>query len=162
MSTHIIRDDQGNYTAHSVPPEEIINLATSILKDRVLSGEPLTNSIDTNNYLALRFSGFEHEVFACLFLDNKHRVIALKEMFRGTISGASVYPREVVKAALKHNAAAVIFTHNHPSGDPSPSASDREITARLKQALDLIDVRVLDHVIIGGADSYSFAEKGLI
>jgi DNA repair protein RadC len=107
--------------------------------------------------------GYPHEVFACLLLDNRHRVIAFRELFRGTIDGASVYPREVIKTALANNAAAVIFAHNHPSGLSEPSEADRLITLRLKQALDLIDIRVLDHFIVGDGDNaYSFAENGLL
>ena len=101
-------------------------------------------------------------MFACLFLDNQHRVILLEELFRGTIDGASVYPREVVKQALYHNAAAVIFAHNHPSGISEPSQADKHITEKLKQALSLFDIRVLDHFIIGDGQPYSFAEHGLL
>jgi DNA repair protein RadC len=104
----------------------------------------------------------EHEVFICIFLDNPHRVIAMDEMFRGTIDGASVHPREVVKCALQHNAAAVILAHNHPSGVPEPSRADISLTRRLSEALALIDVRVLDHFIVGGSELVSFAERGLI
>ena len=101
-------------------------------------------------------------MFACLFLDNQHRVIHLDQLFRGTIDGASVYPREVVKKALHHNAAAVIFAHNHPSGISEPSPADKQITEKLKQALALLDIRVLDHFIIADGQPYSFAEHGLI
>jgi DNA repair protein RadC len=101
-------------------------------------------------------------VFACLFLDNQNRVIQLIELFRGTIDSTSVYPREVAKQALHHNAAAVIFAHNHPSGIAEPSLADKHITEKLKQALALFDIRVLDHFIIGDGQPYSFAEHGLI
>lgn len=114
------------------------------------------------NYLKMQLAEKEREVFACLFLDNRHRLIEYKELFYGTLDGASVHPREVVKAALKCNAAALILSHNHPSGVPEPSKADEAITARLKQALDLIDIRILDHIIIGGLESVSFAERGLI
>ncbi len=113
-------------------------------------------------YLRARLRGYAYEVFACLFLDNRHRPIAFEEMFRGSIHGASVYPREVVRRCLAHNAAAVIFAHNHPSGVAEPSQADREITAILKQALDLIEVRVLDHFIVGSATVTSFAQRGLV
>jgi DNA repair protein RadC len=109
----------------------------------------------------LKLAPYEHEVFVCLFLDNQHRVIACDELFRGTIDGASVYPREVVKAALQYNAAALIMAHNHPSGISDPSQADRVITEKLKEALALIDVRVLDHFIVG-ENVYSFAEHGLL
>jgi DNA repair protein RadC len=101
-------------------------------------------------------------VFSCLYLDNRHRVIQFEELFRGTINGASVYPREVVKKALGHNAAAVIFAHNHPSGVAEPSAADRRITQQLSDALALVDVRVLDHVVVGDGTTISFAEQGLM
>ena len=104
---------------------------------------------------------YEHEVFACLFLDNQHRLIQFAEMFRGTIDGASVYPREVVKKALALNAAAVIFAHNHPSGVAEPSAQDIAITHRLKNALAMVDIRVLDHIIVG-CSTTSLAERCLI
>ena len=104
----------------------------------------------------------EHEVFICIFLDNPHRVIAMDEMFRGTIDGASVHPREVVKCALQYNAAAVILAHNHPSGVPEPGRADTSLTRRLSEALELIDVRVLDHFIVGGSELVSFAARGLI
>jgi DNA repair protein RadC len=102
-----------------------------------------------------------YEVFACLFLDTRHRVIAFEELFRGTIDGASVHPRELVRRALEHNAAAVILAHNHPSGVAEPSAADRQITTRLKDALALVDVRVLDHCVVGD-EIVSFAERGLL
>jgi DNA repair protein RadC len=99
-------------------------------------------------------------VFACLFLDNRHRVICFEELFRGTINGASVHPREVVKKALHHNAAALILAHNHPSGIAEPSEADRQLTKKLQQALGLVDIRVLDHVVIGDGESVAFAERG--
>ena len=103
-----------------------------------------------------------HEIFCCLYLDNRHRVLAFEEMFSGTLSGASVYPREVVKAALKINAAAVIFAHNHPSGVAEPSQADEALTRRLKEALALVDIRVLDHLVIGDGEVVSFCDRGLL
>ncbi|HAS8160916.1 TPA: DNA repair protein RadC, partial [Vibrio vulnificus] len=103
----------------------------------------------------------EREVFAVMFLDNQHRLIAFEELFFGTIDSASVYPREVLKAALKINAAALIFAHNHPSGDATPSQADKQITQRLKEALALVDIRVLDHIVVGDS-AISFAERGLL
>jgi DNA repair protein RadC len=105
---------------------------------------------------------YEHEVFGMLLLDNRHRIIGFRELFRGTIDAASVYPREVVKEALAHNAAAVILVHNHPSGSPEPSQADRRITDRLQQALNTVEIRLLDHVIVGHEGRYSFAQAGLI
>ncbi len=122
----------------------------------------LTSPEATRAYLSAQLRGYSYEVFACLFLDNKHRIIELEELFRGTIDGASVYPREVAKRALHHNAAAVIFAHNHPSGIADPSQADRLITDKLKQALNLFDIRVLDHFIIGDGVPFSFAEHGLV
>jgi DNA repair protein RadC len=124
--------------------------------------DALTSPETTRAYLSAQLRGYKHEVFACLFLDNQHRIIKLEELFRGTIDGASVYPREVAKQALQHNAAAVIFAHNHPSGIAEPSQADKLITQQLKQALELLDIRVLDHFIIGDGEPYSFAEHGLI
>ena len=114
------------------------------------------------DYLRLRLAGREHEVFVCIFLDAQHRVIAVEELFRGTLTQTSVYPREVVKRALQVNAAAVIFAHNHPSGVTQPSRADELLTRNLKEALAMVDVRVLDHFIIAGANALSFAEHGLL
>lgn len=125
-------------------------------------GDALTSPADTRRFLAARLRGYAHEVFAALFLDNRHRVIAFEELFTGTIDGASVYPREVVKRALHHNAAVLILAHNHPSGVAEPSRADESITRRLKEALALVDMRVLDHFIIGDGEITSLAELGLI
>ena len=112
-------------------------------------------------FLSDKLRAVEHELFACLFLDQRHRLIAYEELFRGSIDGASVYPREVMRRVLAHNAAALILAHNHPSGDSSPSDADRRITTRIKDGLALIDVRVLDHIVVG-EDTCSFAETGLL
>ena len=125
-------------------------------------GNALTSPEITRAYLSAQLRGYSYEVFACLFLDNQHRVIGLEELFRGTIDGASVYPREVAKRALFNHAAAVIFAHNHPSGINEPSQADRHITDKLRQALALFDIRVLDHFIVGDGEPYSFAEHGLL
>ena len=122
----------------------------------------LTHPAACADYLRVRIAGFPYEVFVCVFLDNRHRVIACEELFRGSIDGASVHPREVVRRCLAHNAAAVIFAHNHPSGVAEPSQADREITRHLRQALELVDVRVLDHFIIGSGSALSLAERGWI
>jgi DNA repair protein RadC len=116
----------------------------------------------TRDYLLLQLRGHEHEVFACLFLNNRHHIISFEKMFNGTINSASVYPREIVKRALGHNAAAVIFAHNHPSGIAEPSQADISLTIRLKEALELVDIRVLDHFIVGNNEATSFAERGLL
>ena len=143
--------------------QKIIEQALAILESRLQKPEHFfTQPKDTSDYLKLKFEGLEHESFRVMFLNNKHGVINLTELFRGTIDEASVYPREVVKAALKFNAAAVIFAHNHPSGDCEPSFADHAITRRLTDALQLVNIRVLDHIVVGGNDSYSFAENGLM
>lgn len=142
--------------------QAVLEMAKRHFKEVLQRGDALTSPEITRAYLSAQLRGYSYEVFACLFLDNQHRVIQLDELFRGTIDGASVYPREVVKQALHHNAAAVIFAHNHPSGIAEPSTADKHITEKLKQALALFDIRVLDHFIIGDGQPYSFAEHGLI
>lgn len=122
----------------------------------------LTSSAATRAYLRARFRNCQSEIFSCLFLNSQHHIIELEELFRGTIDGAAVYPREVVRRCLHHNAAAVIFVHNHPSGVAEPSQADIAITAKLKTAVQTIDVRVLDHLIVGSSVVASFAEKGLL
>jgi DNA repair protein RadC len=114
------------------------------------------------DYLRLALGGRPHEVFVCLFLDAQHRVVRVEELFRGTLAQTSVYPREVVKAALATNAAAVIFAHNHPSGVAQPSQADELLTRQLREALALVDIRVLDHFIVAGNQALSFAERGLL
>ena len=109
-----------------------------------------------------KLGGLEREVFAAVFLDTRHRLIEYAELFQGTIDGAEVHPREVVRQALRCNAAAVLVAHNHPSGTVEPSAADRAVTARLKQALALVDVRLLDHVVVGGTETASMAARGLV
>jgi len=123
-------------------------------------GKPLSDPAATRKYLRAKLRDVPHEVFACLYLDNRHRVIAFEELFRGTIDGTSVHPREVVRAALKHNAAALIFAHNHPSGVAEPSDADRRLTRRLQDALGLVDIRTLDHFVVGDGEVVSFAERG--
>ncbi len=142
--------------------QAILELARRHLGETVRRGDAISSPDDTCRFLASRLRDYPYEVFACLFLDNRHRVIELVEMFRGTINGTSVHPREVVRAALHHNAAAVILCHNHPSGDAEPSQADIKITQRLTEALTLIDVRVLDHIVIGDGNTVSFAERALL
>ncbi len=126
------------------------------------AGPALANPRATREFLRARLRDRDHEVFCCLFLDNRHRVICFDEVFRGTIDGASVHPRDVVKLALSRNAAAVILAHNHPSGIAEPSQADELITSRLREALALVDIRVLDHVVVGDGACVSFAERGLL
>lgn len=149
-------------TGSSISDEVLIDAALRILAEQLVRGDLLESPTATRRYLALRFSSLEHEVFCCLFLDNRHRLIACDELFRGTIDGASVHPREVVKRALAHNAAAVILAHNHPSGVAEPSQADELITLRLKDALGVVDIRVLDHLIVAGAKVASLAERGVL
>ncbi len=148
--------------AKTAPLCAALELSRRYLKARLTRLDVLENPQDTAKFLSARLGGYHYEVFACLLLDNRHRVINFEELFRGTIDGASVHPREVVKHALRHNAAAVIFAHNHPSGVAEASHADRAITRRLKDALSLVDIRVLDHVIVGDGDTTSLAEQGLI
>lgn len=138
-------------------------LLTRALSESVQLGDPLDSPQKVRELLRLRYASLPHEVFAVVLLDAQHRVIADCELFRGTLSQTSVYPREVVKLALEHNAAAVLFAHNHPSGQSDPSQADIRLTETLRQALALVDVRVLDHFIVAGnATPLSFAERGLI
>lgn len=141
--------------------QAVLEMAKRHLFEQLSRGDALCSPTQTRQYLASQLAGFPHEVFACLFLDNRNRVIAFEKMFYGTIDGASVYPREVVRMALKRNAAAVIFAHNHPSGVAEPSQADEQITQRLKDALALVDIRVLDHFVVGD-EVVSFAERGLL
>ncbi|NKC15351.1 MAG: DNA repair protein RadC [Gammaproteobacteria bacterium] len=139
-----------------------LELARRYFAEDIKRGTQLQSPRDTAQFLSARMRNYPNEVFACLFLDTRHRVICFEEMFRGTINCASVHPREVVKRALSHNAAAVILAHNHPSGMTEPSESDAAITRQLKDALELIDVRVLDHFVIGDGAPASLAEYGLM
>ena len=142
--------------------EEIIAVARQARACRICRGTELSSPRLTSDFLRMRLSTLDHEIFAALFLDNRHRLIAYVELFRGTIDGAGVYPSEVVKEALRHNTAAVILAHNHPSGVAEPSQADQLITRRLKDALGLVEIRVLDHLVIAGDEVVSFAERGLL
>jgi DNA repair protein RadC len=140
----------------------VVTLAMKVLAIKHRAGRPLSNPEATRNYLRLRLADYRNEVFGSLFLDNRHRLIAVRELFQGTIDGASIHPRVVVQQALEANAAAMVFFHNHPSGVAEPSHADEAITRRLKDALALVDVRVLDHFVVSAGESVSFAERGLI
>ena len=142
--------------------QAVLEMARRYLHENISNKNILNNPDETKQFLKSQLAHQQREVFACLYLDTKHQVIAFKELFFGTIDGASVHPREVVKSALQHNAAAVIFAHNHPSGNSTPSQSDIDITKQLISALKLIDIRVLDHLIIGNGDATSLAELGHI
>lgn len=153
-------------SADEEEPVEICVVAKELVRrwlDEELRRDCTLNSPGSvRDHLRLIFAGQEYESFVVLFLDAQNRLIASKEMFRGTLTQTSVYPREIVKESLRCNAAAVIFSHNHPSGVPEPSRADEQLTSSLKQALSLVDVKVLDHFIVAGAAILSFAERGLI
>ena len=140
----------------------VMEVARRCLREDLRSASALTSPGAVKDYLRLAISSREHEVFVCLWLDAQHRVIASEELFRGTLTQTSVYPREIVKAGLRANAAAVIFAHNHPSGVAQPSQADELLTRNLKEALSLVDIKVLDHFIVAGHQTLSFAERGLL
>ena len=142
---------------------QIIRRALKILETRMTyETDFFTSPVDTKNYLRLKLGSNEREVFAVLYLSNRNQLISYEELFLGTVDGASVYPREVVKSALKHNAASIICAHNHPSGVCEPSHADEMITKRIKDACGLVEIRMLDHLIVSGREAVSLAERGLI
>jgi DNA repair protein RadC len=159
-SSLLVRDAQGEY--RSATGDEVLTAARQVLSRRVRRGSTLSSPTAVRDYLRVKLGELEHEVFVTLMLDSQHRLIEYLELFRGTLAQTSVYPREVVKIALARNAAAMIFAHNHPSGVAEPSRADELLTQSLKQVLGLIDVRVLDHFVVAGAEIWSFAEKGLL
>lgn len=140
---------------------QVLEKASAILAEQLIHSDKYCEPAKTKAFLEFKLAHYEREVFGVMLLDNRHCLIDYQELFFGTISSASIYPREVVKTVLKENAAAVIFAHNHPSGDASPSTADKQITQRLVDALQLVDVRVLDHIVVGH-ESVSFAEQGLL
>ncbi|MDE2087896.1 MAG: DNA repair protein RadC [Xanthomonadaceae bacterium] len=139
-----------------------LELARRSLAEQLNEQPALANPRDSGDFLRARLRHLPYEVFGCLYLDNRHRVLGFEELFRGTVDGASVHPREVVRACLAHNACAVILAHNHPSGVAEPSAADRAITRELRDALQLVGIRVLDHLVIGSGTPVSMAARGLI
>lgn len=153
---------QGLGRAKYAQLQAVLEMANRHRREILIRTDALTSPDQTRSYLQARLEGYPYEVFACLFLDNRHRVIEYEELFRGTIDGASVHPREVVRRALSHNAAALILAHNHPSGVAEPSQADQRITQRLRDALALIDIRILDHIVVGAGEMTSLAERGLI
>lgn len=149
--------------ARKLPPAEqqTIREALTLLERQLREpGASFTSSHAVRDWLRLQLTSLEREEFTVLFLDNQYRLIAHETLFRGTINSMTVYPREVVKAGLKHNAAAAVLAHNHPSGYAEPSSADRQMTVRLQKALELVDIRLLDHLVVGGTEMVSFAEKG--
>lgn len=139
-----------------------LELGRRYQEETIEIGSALTDSQATKRVVASRLRDYQHEVFACLFLNNQHQIICFEELFQGTLTEASVYPREVVKRSLAHNAAKIILAHNHPSGNPTPSQADQDMTRLLKEALALVDIQVIDHIVVGKKESFSFAETGLI
>ena len=137
-------------------------LARRYFEATLPTGQTIRSPADTEAFLTARLRDLPHELFCCLYLDNRHRIIHFEELFRGTIDGTSVYPREVVKQSLSVNAAAIILAHNHPSGVAEPSQADERITRRIKAALELVDIRLLDHLIIGDGITTSLASRGLL
>ena len=161
--TPYIKNDQGLYRVRGyVSPDTLVQIAADILLENLAGQENLTKPDDAARFLQLSLAKEKNEHFGVLFLNNKHQVISFERMFTGTIDGAAVYPRVVVQRALEHNAAAVIFSHNHPSGGAEPSEADRSITRRLTDALSLVDVRVLDHFVVSQTHWVSLAERGWI
>lgn len=140
--------------------DKIINKAREILTQRLYCSESLLSPTDTESFLALKLGEREQEVFSVIFLNNLNQVIQYQEMFFGTIRETSVYPREIARKALKLNASAIICSHNHPSGNPEPSNADRAITNRIREAMGLVEVQLLDHIVVGGGKTVSFAERG--
>ncbi|MBX3708684.1 MAG: DNA repair protein RadC [Gammaproteobacteria bacterium] len=153
---------QGIGSAKYASLRATIELGKRYLNERLPTGAVLNNTRVTQRFLADRLRDFTNEVFACLFLDNHLKLISYNELFYGTINEANVYPREIVRRALEHNAAKIILAHNHPSGRPTPSAADREVTLLIKNALGLVDIEVIDHIIIGNPENFSFAEAGIL
>ena len=142
--------------------EEILEAARAVVGERMQRGSSFSDPKTAREFFRDKLAGQEREVFAVAFLDTRHRLVEYRELFHGTIDGAEVHPREVAREAIRCNAAAVILGHNHPSGSTEPSAADRVVTARLKQALALVDVRLLDHVVVGGLQTASLAERGWV
>ncbi|MCP4128598.1 MAG: JAB domain-containing protein [Gammaproteobacteria bacterium] len=142
--------------------QAVLEMGRRHLWETLTRSDTLASPGDTRNYLTARLRGQRNEVFACLFLDNKNRVIEYEELFFGTIDGASVHPRQIIQRALSHNAAGLILAHNHPSGVAEPSQSDRQITRRIKEALSLLDIRLLDHLVVGDGEITSLAEIGWV
>lgn len=161
MRPSIIKNEGGLYrTRRPVSEQELLGFALTLMEEKFHREDILGNPADSRQFLLLKLTSEERETFSVVFLDAQHRVLSFETLFMGSISSTTVHPREVVKRCLALNAAAVVLAHNHPSGVPEPSAADRAITERLVQALELVEVRVLDHIVIGGTQTVSFAERG--
>lgn len=154
-------ESTGTYQIEApISEADILLMARQLAHLRLRRGRALTSPKEVFSHLQALLADYEHEVFALLLLDNRHRIIVFHELFRGTLDGANVYPREVVKTALEHNAAATVLVHNHPSGDPKPSQADITLTRKLQEALNLVGVRTLDHIVVGHEGCVSLAEQG--
>lgn len=159
----LIRDRQGNYKlTGSTTEADVLAAAEGILRAKLTREGSISNPTDASDFLRMRLGALAHEEFHILWLDNRHQILSCEKLFTGTIDGASVYPREIVKAALQINACAAILAHNHPSGNPEPSQADRTITRDISAALKLIGVRVLDHIVVGAGSTVSMAGRGLM
>lgn len=164
-SMALVRDVLGTYrstTAEPATEEDVLQAAEDILRRRVERCGELSRPSDSASFLRMRLGHLPHEEFHAVWLDSRHRILGVERLFTGTLDAASVYPREVVRAALRLNASAVVFAHNHPSGLAEPSSADRAITAELRKALELVSVRLLDHVVVGATEAVSMAERGFI
>lgn len=162
VQPHLFYQKRGMGKAKLAMFKAALELGRRYLAENLEKGETIANSQVTKRFLASRLRGYQHEVFACLYLDTQNRVLGFEELFEGTLHEANIYPREVVKRCLAHNAAKIILAHNHPSGNPHPSQADREMTRQLKDSLTLIDIQVIDHIVVGNKDCISFAEIGLV
>lgn len=155
-----VKDASAKYRPASA--DELLSAARSVLRRKFRRGKLIKTPGDAGDYLIGELAHLDYECFAILWLDNRHRILVFEPLFRGTLDGTSVYPREVVRSAMRLNAAACLLTHNHPSGVGEPSSADERITRRLKTALELVDVRVIDHVIVAGDRCVSMAQRGLL
>ena len=155
-----IEDITATYPDAGIGKDRVLRVAEALLRARMQRAGNIADPSEAADFFRMRLSHLPHEEFHVLFLDNRHRIVACELMFRGTIDGAEVHPRVIAQRALILNAAAVLLSHNHPSGDPTPSAADRAVTARLQQALALVDVRVLDHLVVAVEGVVSFASRG--
>ncbi|MGS0621226.1 JAB domain-containing protein [Xanthomonas oryzae] len=157
-SALMVRDAAGNYS--EATPDQIIDAARFVIETKAKRGQKFSRPSEVREYFAIKLGGLEREVFSVIFLDHRHQLIEYAEMFQGTLNEAQVYMREVARKALQLNASAVIVSHNHPSADPAPSSADVVMTKRLREVLELVDVRLLDHIVVGGNRTVSMAESG--
>jgi len=158
----VVKDLLGNYTCKGATEAELLEAAENILRSKLERLGSIGNPRDSEDFLRMRLGALFHEEFHIMWLDNRHRILQVQKLFNGTVDGASVHPREVVRAALACNASAAILAHNHPSGVAEPSAADRAITKELRDALHLVGVRILDHLVISAGECVSMASRGLM